>query len=146
VKKKSHKKSDFQIKRDDKLERKIKLQKVYDPRFAMHLDRQVLLVKLKDEFYKWINSLSEDTGLYFEKAQTQNECPIYLVPIFSSDKEMQHWIDDHADFIFQDTLESFVSNSALWPRGLPERVYKNYIEFHIRPLIKNLVHDSPLEV
>lgn len=89
------------------------------------IDRAVAVVRLKQPFVDWVNSIEKPYGkLTVEKMNTESH--VYLIPEHDTQQELELIIQDLYRDIFEIEIQSFCRDKSLWPKN---RDYKTFLEW-----------------
>jgi hypothetical protein len=87
------------------------------------INRQVAVIKPKEPYVAWINSLPDMIDDPSSIESLNNDCTALLLPHFDDDEESIKFIKQIHNKIFEIELESWSTDKKTWPKN------KNYILF-----------------
>jgi hypothetical protein len=95
------------------------------------LNRQVAIVKPKEPYVTWINSLSgaeEQSSI----ESLNNDCTALLLPHFDDDNESLKFIERKFKQIFEMELDSWSTDRKTWPKKINYTLFRDWfkIELH----------------
>jgi hypothetical protein len=88
------------------------------------INRSALLIKHKQPFIDWVNSIQNDnwTKDHFEPG-------IYLVPEFEDDLHLKQWIENNFDRVFCNEMNGWYTDPSLWPRERTFILFQEWFEY-----------------
>ena len=95
------------------------------------INRQVAVIKPKDPYVRWINSLPEtDDPVSIENLQ--NDCTAILIPHFDTDQESMNFLKKNFRSIFEYELFEWHTDERDWPKKITFRLFQEWfeVEFH----------------
>lgn len=108
----------------------------------MLLNRCVILITPKAPYIKWANSLDED-GPRYKDCFDDDGPPVFLGPDCVTMKEMQAFVRKNWDLFFDEMLELWCTDPALWPSERNYATFKAWFDVEIRSMVFDTV-DHPL--
>jgi hypothetical protein len=106
------------------------------------INRSVLIVRAKEPFVKWINSLPDPAGVTVELVNQDNT--VYLLPEYSYDNEQEELLADFYDLIFEEQLNGWWTEKSAWPVNRDLATFKKWFDVEFHSAVLDLV-DAPLE-
>jgi hypothetical protein len=106
------------------------------------INRSVLIVKAKEPFVKWLNSLPDPAEVSLE--EVNEDTLAYLLPEYVSDDEQHEIIADFFESIFQTQLASWWTEEKDWPVKRDLALFTKWFEVQFHSMAVDLV-DAPLE-
>ena len=94
------------------------------------LNRQVAVVKPKEPYVDWINSLpgmDEPTTIEF----LNNDCTALLLPLFDNDNRSLKFIKRVYKEIFEIELNSWIRDKKLWPQKRTHTLFCDWFRIEI---------------
>ena len=89
------------------------------------INKAVALVKLKQPFVDWVNSIEKQYGkLIVEKINKESH--VYLIPEYDTQLELEQITQDLYREIFEIEVQSFCRDESFWPKI---RNYKNFLDW-----------------
>lgn len=95
------------------------------------INRQVALIKPKEPYVQWINSLP-GTDELFSSDELQNDCTAILLPHFDTDQESVNFLKKNFRTIFEYELYGWHTDEKDWPKKISFGQFQEWfeIEFH----------------
>jgi hypothetical protein len=95
------------------------------------INRQVAVIKPKDPYIHWINSLP-GTVDPVSIDELQNDCTAILLPHFDTDQESINYLKKNFRSIFEYELFEWHTNEEDWPQKITFKLFQEWfkIEFH----------------
>ena len=95
------------------------------------INRQVAIVKPKEPYIQWINSLP-GTVDPVSIDELQNDCTAILIPHFDTDQESMNFLKKKFRSIFEYELFGWYTDEKGWPKKRSFKLFQEWfdIEFH----------------
>jgi len=106
------------------------------------INRSILIVRAKEPFVKWINSLPDPAGVSRKQVDLDNTA--YLLPEYAYDDEKEELLGQFFDLIFQEQLSGWWTDESDWPQKRDIAMFKEWFEVDFHSTVLDLV-DAPLE-
>ena len=107
------------------------------------LNRDLLVVRLKQPFVDWVNEADPyPSGSRMTMKEVNEDLPVFLVHDYASE-DFEGWLEQCYQPIFEELLEQWYVDEALWPQELSLELFKAWCEVEIHSMIFDLV-DQPL--
>ena len=98
------------------------------------INRQAAVVKAKQPFVDWINSVEKADGSStgFDLAQVNDDCNVYLFEEFDHPDDTRSYFEDFKDEIFEAELMGWYTEPSLWPSDRTNEMFDRWfeVEFH----------------
>jgi hypothetical protein len=108
------------------------------------INRSLVVVKPKQPFLEWLNSLEEDdVDLTLEELQYDSST--YLVPEFETDDEQMEILEWCYSYIFENELMAWYTYEPEWPDNRDLKKFLEWFEVEFHSNVTDLVTDEPLE-
>ena len=108
------------------------------------LNRTAVIVKPKDPFLKWAQSLSEP-GDSITLSTLQREGTVYLIPECGSDQEAKDYLGTHFHAIFENQLIGWYQAEEDWPEKRTLPMFWTWFDVEVDSEVMDLA-DEALEV
>jgi len=94
------------------------------------LNRSVLIVRAKEPFRQWINSLPDPDDVTLE--ELNEDSTAYLVPEYDDDNQRDRILSKIFKDIFEEQLDGWWQDEKDWPVKRDLRTFKKWfdVEFH----------------
>jgi len=106
------------------------------------LNRSILIVRAKEPFVQWINSLPDPAHVSREQVNRDNTA--YLLPDLAYDDEQEELLAQFYDLIFQEQLSGWWTDESAWPQKRDLPTFKEWFDVEFHSAVLDLV-DAPLE-
>lgn len=96
------------------------------------LNRAALLCRYRQPFVDWINAADPSpSSSAVTLADVNAESNVYLVEV-EDEGELARWLELNAQTVFENELNGWYQDPALWPRDRSPRVLQDWcaLEFH----------------
>lgn len=107
------------------------------------LNRELLIVRLKQPFVDWINEadpIPESARVTLDAAN--EDCPVFLVHEYTCE-DLEAWLEQCYLPLFEEVLNQWYAVPALWPQDRDLELFKAWCEVEVHGIIIDLV-DEPL--
>jgi hypothetical protein len=107
------------------------------------LNRDLIVVRLKQPFVDWVNEADPYPNESRMTLKEVNEDqPVFLIHDYACE-DMEGWLEHYYQPIFEELLEQWYVDEALWPQDLTLELFKTWCGVEIHSMIVDLV-DQPL--
>lgn len=107
------------------------------------LNRDLVVVRLKQPFVDWVNEADPySDGSCITLKEVNEDLPTFLIHDYASE-DLEGWLEHYYQPIFEELLEQWYVDDALWPQELTLELFKAWCEVEIHGMIFDLV-DVPL--
>jgi len=108
------------------------------------LDRAALILRYKQPFVDWINAADPaPTSHILTLAEVNQEHTVYLVEVEDED-ELSRWLARHHEKLFEQELNGWYTDPALWPRDRSLKMLQEWCSFELHTVVVD-TGESPLE-
>ena len=109
----------------------------------MEINRAVVVVKPRQPYVDWANSF--DDGIVTATLESlRRDSSVYLVPPYDMDYEREDILKVCFSVIFENELEGWVTDEALWPKRRDYATFAQWFDVEFHSMIIDL-WDQPLE-
>jgi hypothetical protein len=105
------------------------------------INRCVLIVRAKEPFLQWVNSLPNPTNITLE--QINSDTSAYLLPEFEDDQERAVLVKQFFPQIFEEQLSGWWTNEPDWPSKRDFALFKKWFDVEFHSAVFDLV-EAPL--
>jgi len=107
------------------------------------LNREVLIVRLKQPFVDWINHADPNpASVHVTLADANEESAVFLVHEYTCE-DLEGWLEQCYLPLFEEVLEQWYVVPALWPQDRTLKLFKAWCEVEVHGIVIDLV-DEPL--
>ncbi|MFT7289316.1 MAG: hypothetical protein ACI87W_003446 [Halieaceae bacterium] len=108
------------------------------------LNRDLIVVRIKQPFVDWINETEPEAGKRGISLDAANEdSPAFLIHEYAGE-DLDHWLEQCYTLLFEEILEQWYIDPALWPENRTLSLFKAWCELEIHSMVLDVV-DEPLE-
>jgi hypothetical protein len=108
------------------------------------LKRAAMILRHKQPFVDWINAVDPSpTAEVLTLADVEKERTVYLVEVEDED-DLRRWLAQNHKWLFEEELNGWYSDPALWPRDRSLRKLKEWCSFELNTGVID-TGTSPLE-
>ena len=108
----------------------------------LEINRSVLIVKPKQPYLDWANSLPNPTPVTLE--QLRDDCSAYLVREIMDPAEEQTVLKDCYREIFDAALFGWVMDQELWPKKRDLKMFKQWFDVEFHSLVFDLCESDEI--
>jgi len=106
------------------------------------INRAALLLKYKEPAIAWINEadpMQGGPGLTAEDVNSDR--PVYLIADHAADtpKALEKWIKTNLDVLWEEELEGWYTDSALWPKNRNYALFTKWFEVECHTVLIDTV-------
>ena len=106
------------------------------------LNRGAVILKYKEPAIRWVNEadpVKEDRPV--RSKDLENERTVYLVDVLDVDgkQAVEEWIAANFKTLFEDELESWYTDTALWPKTRTITVFREWFDVEYHSVIRDTV-------
>lgn len=102
------------------------------------INRCAVAIAPRQPLIDWSRQVSGDDALIWDR----NDHGLYLIPAYESDEEAWEVLQDFYERIFQEELESWCTDSRLWPSPRPFSLFQEWFEIRFHDLITDLCEEE----
>jgi hypothetical protein len=110
------------------------------------INRAAVIVRYKQPFVEWINAVDPHAGTKAPKvtlADVNEKNNVYLVEV-EDQEELNKWLELNYDILFEEELNGWYTDPALWPKDRSLDLFKKWCSFELHTLVFD-TGESPLE-
>jgi hypothetical protein len=108
------------------------------------LNRAALILRYKQPFVDWINAADPSpTSHSLTLAEVNQEHTVYLVEVEDED-ELARWLARHHKELFEQELNGWYTDPALWPRDRSLTTLEEWCSFELHTVVVD-TGEAPLE-
>jgi len=95
------------------------------------LNRSVAIIKPKQPFVDWANSVVDEDEQY-SISDFSTDCSVILLPVVDSDEDAEALIKDMFQDLFELELSSWIVIDEMWPENINYKMFMEWfsVEFH----------------
>jgi hypothetical protein len=99
------------------------------------LNRAALILRYKQPFVDWINAADPSpTSHTLTLAEVNQERTVYLVEVEDED-ELAGWLARHHQELFEEELNGWYTDPALWPRDRSLQMLQAWCSFELHTVV-----------
>ena len=107
------------------------------------IDRALIVVRLKQPFVDWVNEADPyPDGSRMTLKEVNEDLPTFLVHDYAGE-DLESWLERYYQPLFEELLEQWYVDDALWPPDLTLELFKAWCDVGIHSMVFDLV-DEPL--
>ncbi len=104
------------------------------PFFYDSIDRNAIIIRPKEPFFNWVNSVYPED----ENVNEKPEDNIYLVHEMDSNEEIREWIKSNYEMIFVNELNDWYTKEDKWPANRTFKMFSEWFEVEICSMVLDL--------
>ncbi len=105
------------------------------------VNRCVVIVKVKEPFRDWLQSLPDPTDITTDEINEDNS--VYLLPEYEDDTDIFAILEHFYDLIFEEQLNNWWTDESCWPSNRDFDTFVEWFGCKFHSLVMDLV-DEPL--
>lgn len=109
-------------------------------RLPRMVNRGMLVVKAKEPFREWVNSLEAHSDITIK--EINDDCTAYLIPEFEDDPQRDRILKKLYPDIFVEQLFDWCSDEAMWPQKRTLALFKKWFELEFHSVVDDLGTDE----
>ena len=107
------------------------------------LNRDLVIIRYKQPFVDWVNEADPyPDGHHVTLEDVNDDTPAYLIHEYASE-EIDEWLRECYLPLFENVLEEWYTDPALWPQDRTLTLFKAWCEIEIHSTVVDYV-DGPL--
>ena len=108
------------------------------------LNRAALILRYKQPFVDWINAADPHPSSHIlTLGEVNEERTVYLIEI-EDGQELGGWLKHHYQDLFEDELNGWYTDPALWPQSRSLKLLREWCSFELNTVVID-TGESPLE-
>ena len=104
------------------------------------INRSLILLKPKQPFLDWLRALDDDDNNLTLK-ELSDDSTAYLVPEIWQDSDQPAILEWCYDILFEEQLESWWTDEALWPKARDLKMFLDWFEVEFHSLVLDLCNE-----
>lgn len=109
-------------------------------RLQKMVNRGMLVVKAKEPFRAWVNSLEEQSDISIQ--EINDDCTAYLIQEFEDDLQRDSALKKVYADIFAEQLFEWCVDEDMWPQKRTLALFKKWFELEFHSIVADLVDDE----
>ena len=109
-------------------------------RLPKMVNRGMLVVKAKEPFREWINSLEANSDITIN--EINDDCTAYLLPEFEDDLQRDSILKKIYSDIFVEQLFDWCTDDDTWPQKRTLTLFKRWFELEFHSVVEDMVEDD----
>jgi len=109
-------------------------------RLPRMVNRGMLVVKAKEPFQEWVNSLEAHSDITIK--EINDDCTAYLIPEFEDDHQRNRILKKLYPDIFVEHLLEWCTDEVRWPQKRTLVLFKKWFELEFHSVVEDLVEDD----
>jgi hypothetical protein len=101
------------------------------------LNRAALILRYKQSFVDWINAVDPSPTHTLSSAEVNQEHTVYLVEV-EDEEELAGWLARHHQELFEEELNEWYTDPALWPRDRSLKVLLEWCSFDLHSVVVDM--------
>lgn len=98
------------------------------------LNRCAVVIRLNQPFVDWINAADSNQEHRLTLERANNEPTVYLVEV-EEQEEFEQWLKSHHEILFEEELNSWYTDPALWPQDRSLKTFKEWCSFEFHSVV-----------
>lgn len=110
--------------------------------FAEYVERAGILVRAKQPFYDWANTLEPGDPINIDDDPIKN---VYLIDADAADDDPKEVINVFYEVVFNEELTGFTDDEALWPKDRSLQMFEQWFSWEILDMAFDILDEDDLE-
>lgn len=106
------------------------------------LNRAVLVVRYTQAFIEWVNAVDPIPDNKIELSDANTDSTAYLIEV-EDEREFEEWLKLNGDILFEEILNDWYTDTALWPADRSLALFKKWCTFELHTLVLD-TSESPI--
>lgn len=102
------------------------------------INRCILIVKAKQPFLLWLQSLPDPANLTLQQINRDNAA--YLLPEYEDDDDRKKLLRRYSSLIFEEQLSSWWRDEADWPAQRDMKTFTQWFDVEFHSVVLDLVN------
>ena len=106
------------------------------------LNRTAIILRYQEPFVRWINEADpvvEERSIDIEP----DECTVYLIHEIENREDLDAWLAQHYQILFEEELSGWYTDESLWPTDRSLALFHEWIHVEYHTTVVDAV-DGPL--
>tara|TARA_R110002110_G_scaffold413729_1_gene641672 strand:- start:167503 stop:167844 length:342 start_codon:yes stop_codon:yes gene_type:complete len=109
------------------------------------LNRDLLIVRVKQPFVDWINEADPSPGNTPITLESANEdSAVFLIHDFACE-EFESWLESCFQPLFDNILEEWYTDPALWPENRTLELFKAWCDLEVHGMVLDYVNEPLID-
>ena len=108
------------------------------------INRSVLIVRAKEPFRQWLNSLPDPSDYTLEEINRDNSA--FLLPEYEDDRKKENILRKYFEEIFEEQLNGWWTDPEAWPSKRDLKTFKKWFDVEFHSVVFDLVEKPILFV
>jgi hypothetical protein len=105
------------------------------------IDRSVAVIKPKQPFVDWVNSLGDEEEQY-SISDFSTDCSVILLPVVDSDEHAEAFIKNMFQDIFELELSSWMADDETWPEKINYKMFLEWFDVEYHSMVFDSLKDD----
>ena len=105
------------------------------------IDRSVAVIKPKQPFVDWANSVGDEEEQY-SISDFSTDCSVILLPVVDSDEHAEAFIKDMFQNIFELELSSWMADDRTWPEKITYKMFLEWFDVEYHSMVFDSLQDD----
>ena len=98
------------------------------------LNRSVVIVRFRQPFVDWVNAADPTPTREITLADVNDDSNAYLVEV-EDERELDEWLALNADIFFEELLNDWYTDPALWPQDRSLTLFKEWCSCELHTVV-----------
>lgn len=107
-----------------------------------HVNRIAVILKPKQPYADWANSLPDTGGHLLDLANSDIERTVYLVPSFTYTREAATFVRKICKELFEEELFAWCTDPNLWPKKRDWATFQLWFDVEIDSVVIDLLNEE----
>jgi hypothetical protein len=108
------------------------------------INRSTIILFHKKPLIEWQNSIFPDDTMEYEEDFFKNDMAhVYLIPELDFEENLELYLKENFEHIFEDVLEDWCTDDKLWPKKLTYAMFKDWFHINYQSMVIDTL-DEPI--
>ena len=106
------------------------------------IDRSVAIIKPKQPFVDWVNSMPDAGDDQYTISDFSSDCSVILLPVVDSDEHPEAFIKDIFQDLFELELSSWMADDETWPENITYQMFLDWFDVEYHSMVFDSLKDG----
>ena len=106
------------------------------------IDRSVAIIKPKQSFVDWVNSIPDAGDDQYTVQDFSTDCSVILLPVVDSDEHAEAFIKNMFQDIFELELSSWMADDDTWPEKINYKMFLEWFDVEYHSMVFDSLQDD----
>lgn len=102
------------------------------------INRTAVVLFARQPFLDWLNETTSDDSFKWSIGMINDEPPCYLIREHDSPEELERYLDQIKEPLFEEVLRSWVTDESTWPDERGPEVFDEWFDLHYTTVVQDV--------